>query len=957
MHKSSTASALLFRERALGRSIRVCQSLLTASVVGAAMFSGQAAFAQPEDADIEEIAITGSRIQRDGYSAPTPVSVLNSDEIDAVAPANITDFVSTLPSVQGTATASTNSGSLSNGQAGIATLNLRSLGANRTLVLLDGQRSVTSAATGLIDINTFPQALISRVEVVTGGASAAYGSDAVGGVVNFVLDREYEGLKTKYQYGETTYGDVPNHNFSITAGTGFAAGRGHALFSVELFDQKGEHTINRDWNNTGFFQMQNSLWTVAQNGINGQPERYIGSNIAPSQHTYGGLITAGPLRGTYFGTVNPATGTAATGQLVFGEVGGPWMRGGDWKLTREGHVGSQSLASDEQRQTYFGRASWDLTSAISVYGQVSMSEFEGLSYYQQTPNTGNVTIRVDNAYLPANIRSQMQSLNLASFAMGTANNGIAPAGSNNTRKVTRYVVGAEGSFEMLSRAWDWDAYYQIGQADTDELLTNTWNNARMALAQDAVQHPTTGAIVCRSTIADPSNGCVPINRMGFGGVTSAAVDYIMGPAQPYRAQELIQSVAAFNISNGELFDTWAGPVSFATGLEWRQEEISGMVDPIHNSGWLYGNYVVTDGDYTVLEGYVESIVPLASNLDFNGAVRLTDYEISGRVETWKLGFTWQPLDDVRMRVTQSRDIRAPNLSELFAAGTARTNTVNLFPSNQAAQFVENTSGNLGLTPEQADSLGVGFVVTPSFLPDVTLSVDYYKISMENNIGTVNAQNTANLCLEQGLQTFCNNLIYDGGGVLQQINLQPVNFASLEAKGIDFEATYMTTIGPGDLTVRGLVTRYIDSTSNNGINQPSNNAGTISLPGWNYRVSGAYNMGPLTLNLIARGISSTVYDTLWIECTSACPASGPDIKTINDNDIDGNYYIDASFSYDLPVSRGEAQAFVYFNNLLNTDPVLVANGPTGNNTPSAVQTNRGQFDVFGRVMRMGLRMSF
>jgi len=951
------AMSAALRECRLSRSIRIRDSLVAASLFGAALITGPSAYAQSEATDIEEINISGSRIQRDGYSAPTPVSVLNSDEINAVAPANITDFVSTLPSIQGTATASTNSGSLSNGQAGIATLNLRSLGANRTLVLLDGQRSVTSATTGLIDINTFPQALISRVEVVTGGASAAYGSDAVGGVVNFVLDREYEGLKSNYQYGETTYGDIPTQLFSLTAGKSFAEGRGHALFSVEVFDQKGEHTINRDWNDLGYFQMQNPKWTQALNGINGEPERYVGAGIGPSLHTHGGLITAGPLRGTTFGTINPATGTAAVGQLVFGEVGGPWMRGGDFELTRQGHVGSNSLASDESRQTFFGRASWELTPSTSVYGQMSVSEFQGLSYYQQTPNTGNVTIRSDNAYLPASVRTQMAGLNLSSFSMGTTNNGIAAAGSDNTRKVTRYVFGAEGSLDLFGKAWDWDGYYQYGQADTDELLTNTWNNARMALAQDAVRDPASGRIVCRSSLTSPTNGCVPINRIGLGGVTPEAVAYIMGPAQPFRAQELTQDVAAVNFSTGDLFELWAGPVSFATGLEWRKEAVGGAVDPIHNSGWLYGNYRITEGEYTVFEGYVESIVPLASNLDLNGALRWTDYELSGQVETWKLGLTWQPLEDVRVRITQSHDIRAPNLAELFAAGTARTNTVNLFPSNQAAQFVENTSGNLELTPEEADSLGVGVVYNPSFFPDLTVSADYYTISMENNIGVVNAQNTADLCLQEGQQAFCNNLIYNSANVLEGINLKPVNFASLEAKGVDFEATYMTTIGPGDLTIRGMVTRYIDSTPDNGINLPSNNAGTLALPGWTYRVSTAYNVGPMTMNLIARGFSDTVYDTLWIECTTGCPVSGVDIKTINDNDISGIYYLDASLSYDLPVSKGEAEVFVYLNNLLNTDPEPVGNGPTGNNTPAYPQTNRGQFDTFGRALRMGVRVNF
>lgn len=957
MYQSSSARRSEFRDIPLGRAVRIGNSLIAVSMAGAALLASHAAFAQPEGDAIEEVTINGSRIQRDGYSAPTPVSVLNSDEIDAVAPANITDFVSTLPSIQGTATASSNSGSLSNGQAGIASLNLRSLGANRTLVLLDGQRSVTSATTGLIDINTFPQSLISRVEVVTGGASAAYGSDAVGGVVNFVLDRNYVGFKTNYQYGETTYGDLPNHKFTLTAGSGFAGDRGHALFSAEVFDQKGKHVNDRDWNDAGYFQMQNPLWSAALNGINGEPERYVGAGIGPSLHTHGGLITSGPLRGTYFGTIDPATGTAAVGRLVYGEVAGPWMRGGDYELTREGHVGSNSLASDEERQTLFGRVSWSLAPDVTIFGQISLSEFEGLSYYQQTPNTGNVVIRTDNAYLPASVREQLIALNQTQFSMGTTNNGIPAAGSNNTRKVGRYVLGAEGGFGMLDRSWDWDAYYQKGKADTDELLVNTWNNERMALAQDAVIHPDTGSIVCRSAIANPGNGCIPINRMGFGGVTAEAVEYIMGPSQPYRAQTLEQSVAAINLSTDELFSLWAGPVSFATGLEWREEQVSGSVDPVHEAGWLYGNYKVTEGSYNVVEGYLESIVPLASNLDLNGAYRWTDYELSGQVETWKVGLSWQPLEDVRVRVTQSRDIRAPNLAELFAAGTARTNTVNLFPSNQAAQFVENTSGNLGLTPEEADSLGVGFVVNPRFLPDLRVSVDYYKISMENNIGTVSAQNTANLCLEQGVQTFCRNMIYNEAGILQGINLQPVNFSSLEAKGVDFEATYLMSIGSGDLTLRGMLTRYIDSTSNNGINIPSNDAGTQSLPGWTYRLSAGYAAGPVNVNLIARGFSDTVYNTLWIECTSDCPASGADIKTINDNDIPGAYYLDASLAYELPVSRGEAEVFLYVNNLLNTDPEPVGNGPTGNNTPAYPQTNRGQFDTFGRALRMGIRMSF
>jgi len=962
MQTPITAKFVLFRERPLSRSIRVRNSLIAASLLGATLLGSQAVLAQAESTEIEEVTISGSRIQRDGYSAPTPVSVLSSDEINAVAPANIVDFVNTLPAVQGIQTASSNSGSLSSGFAGVAGLNLRALGQSRTLVLLDGQRSVTSTATGIVDLNTFPQSLISRVEVVTGGASAAYGSDAVGGVVNFVLDREFEGVKTNYQFGETTYGDMPNHLFSFTAGTSFGDGRGHALFSTEFFTQDGILTVDRGWNDSGFFKVQNPKYSPT----NGEPWFLVGHGIGPSLYTPGGLITAGPLRGTYFGNINQTTGEATVNQLAYGETTGPWMIGGDYRVTREGHHGSNSLSSDEERKLYFGRVSWDLNSNVKVFGQLSLSQWEGFSIYQGTPNTGNVTIRADNAFLPAAIRNQLAGLGQTSFRFGTSNNGVPAAGANVTREVTRIVLGADGAFSMMDRAWDWNAYYQSGTTEADELLHGTFNFARMDAATDAIRHPTTGQIVCRSSIADAGNGCVPINRIGLGGVTQQAVDYIMGPSQPYRLQEFTQDVVAFNMSTNDLFQNWAGPVSFATGFEAREDAIAGDVDPIHTAGWLYGNFRVTDGSSKVAEAYIESIFPLSDNMELNGAYRATDYEYSGRANTWKLGLSWQPIDDIRVRITQSRDIRAPNLSELFDAGRARTNTVNLFPSMQAAQFLENTTGNLALVPEEADSLGFGFVVTPRFLPDLTMSVDYYDISMENNIGTVGAQTVADLCLEQGRQLFCNGLIFNNANVLQQINLNPINFATFESRGLDVEATYNINVGPGDLTLRAMATHYITSIDDNGVDVATDNAGSnmlgtaaggTGLPSWNWRIASTYNLESWAVNLIGRGFSSGVYDNNWIECSGNCPASTVQNRTINDNYLPGAFYLDASIAYDFNLGNAEAQALFFVQNLANKDPGAAAIGPTGNNSPSYPSTNRTLYDVFGRTMRMGLRVEF
>ncbi|MEQ1580280.1 MAG: TonB-dependent receptor [Steroidobacteraceae bacterium] len=916
--------------------------------------------------ELDAIVVTGSRIARDGYDAPTPVSVLGVEEIQAAAVASITEFVTQLPSVLGSQTAATNAGSLSNGQAGIAALNLRSLGSNRTLVLLDGQRSVTSAATGLVDVNTFPQALIQRVEIVTGGASAAYGSDAVGGVVNMILDRKYTGMKSNYEYGVTSYDDAPNQTFTLTAGAPFAGGRGHILFNSEYFTQASVDTIDRPWNKSGFFQIDNPAYTAT----NGQPLRLVSAGIGPSQMTPGGVITAGPLRGTYFSTINPATGTASTGQLVFGQSLGQWMVGGDWQYTSSNHTSSNSLIGDEDRRGLFSRVSFDVTDNVNVFAQASYNTFEGQSYYQQTPNGqgANVTIRTDNAFVPASVRTALGAA--TSFTLGTSNAGIPAAGSNNTRTVTRYVLGAEGSFSLMEKDWKWDTYYQRGTAKTDEMLINTWNNANMAAATDAIVN-SSGQVVCRNPNLvtaglQASPGCVPINRLGIGGITPEALAYIF-PSNPLRNQELTQDAAALTFSSTNLFDVPAGPVSLALGAEWRKEAIDGTVDKYYEAGWLYGNYKVTKGDYTAKEAFFETVVPIWKTLEFNGAFRATDYSVSGSVETWKAGLTFAPLDDVKFRITKSRDIRAPNLSELFASGTARTNTVNVPDgvggATRSNQFTENTTGNLGLTPEVADSIGFGVVLSPRFAPGLTFSVDYFDIDIEDAVGTINAQNTVNLCYEQGKQDLCNNLIFASGGVtvpgsvISQINIKPINFASQTNKGIDLEASYRTPVGPGNLTVRGLATHYINNITNNGVDFPTENAGTTTTPSWNYRLSTSYNIEPVTLTLTGRGFSSSVYDPSYIECTTNCPTSTAKNRTINENDIAGSFYLDFSANYSFMVGPAQAEAFFAVKNLANRDPVLVGNGPTGNNTDAYPQTVRTLYDVFGRTFRLGVRMSF
>lgn len=996
--------------------------------------TAQSIASQPDEQATEpdgftgDITVTGSRIVRDGYDAPTPVSVISTKELKAEAPANISDFVNTLPAVRGSGTSATSNGSLSNGAAGINSVNLRNLGANRTLVLFDGQRSVTSTTTGQVDVNTFPQALIERVEVVTGGASSAYGSDAVSGVVNFILDRDFTGFKTEYEYGVTTRDDGKNYKFSATGGKSFADGKGHILLSGEYFSQAGIQSIDRDWNDTGYFLANSPFYSTAVGGncraptgyvpgtpIPGcTPEFLVQSGIGTGQFTPGGLINgairANPdgtplldargnpiaasgaqlaaVRGLYFGSVNPTTGRASINQLVFGQTSGQWMIGGDTDITTQGHRGSATLLPSEKRHSAFGRLSYEFSPLIEVFGQFSYSRYNGQSYYQQTPTVG-VNIQRDNAFLPDSVRAAMVTNNLSSVQIGTSNIFLPPQGSNNTRQVFRYVAGGKGEFSVGSSDWNWDGYYQLGKTKTSELLTNAWNIARMANATDAVVAAAgnvggyaPGTIVCRINVdtnaANDDRGCVPLNRIGTNGASAAAIDYVLyNGLQPLRKQELKQEVMAINFSTNNLLDLWAGPISIAFGGEYRKESVTGSVDSLFRPNvvngvttgtWIYGNYLPTVGRYNVKEAFLEAIVPIFKGMDFNGAFRITDYSTSGSVNTWKAGLTWQAMDDIKFRGTVSRDIRAPNLSELFAPGTGRTNTVNV-PNGATVrtdQFNESTVGNPGLKPEIAKTYGAGVVLTPTFLPGFALSVDYYNIKIDGSISSLLAQTLVDQCYQQNIAAACTFISTGGGrGVvtpglpITSIEIKPTNFVTEKTSGLDIEASYRRQIGPGNMTLRALASKAFELKLNNGVTATTDAAGqnTGGLPDWTYRFTAGYDMDAgFSIQGVARGVSSGVYNNNYTVCDTDCPLSTADYRTINMNKIKGAFYFDLNASYNFDLGGSKTQLFIAVRNIFDKDPVLVGNGPTGNNTPAYAQTNRLLYDVLGRVFRMGIRLS-
>ncbi|WP_179187088.1 TonB-dependent receptor domain-containing protein [Sphingomonas sp. TZW2008] len=937
----------------------------------ATVAAAQAAPIDEPAADSDVITVTGSRIVRNGYDAPTPVTVIGLADIQASAPANVADFVNQIPSVAGSVTPSNTQRNLSGGAGGINTINLRSLGTTRTLVLLDGHRSVGSLATGTVDVNTIPQGLVKSVEVVTGGASSVYGSDAVAGVVNFILDRTYTGLKGEFGYGETTYGDDKSYRATLTGGVEFAEGRGRALLSGNYVHREGVYGAgSRGWQNRGVHLIQNPRYVAG----NGEPEYMESYQSGLNTTTGGGIITSGPLRGTYFGQ----GGTVNRYDYGAGRLNNlPWTVGGDWKLSQQ-YYGT-SIQPEEKLTSIFGRFSFDVLENLQLFTELSYNKSAQDSWGGYHTDKANVTILGDNAFIPAAVRSQ---LNGAGFTLGTWNQDIPTRESHYRREVERYLFGVEGSFDVASLAFKWDGYYQRGVMNAKEGLVSA-NRTKLGFAQDAVRLAN-GDIVCRVTRDGSTNplaaGCVPFNRMGIGVNSQAAVDYIMG--EPYGDRRLQQDVGSINFSTN-IDNPWLKPIGIAFGVESRREKISGYVPPEFASGWYSGNFVPTFGQYTVTEAYLEALLSLPLGFEFNGAARYTSYSQSGDVVTWKAGLAWQVYDDLRLRVTRSRDIRAPNLSELFQGGARNTNSIgDPWQNNTAVRYTQTVTGNLGLDPEKADTWGLGLVYRPSFIPGLGLSVDYYDIKINGAIGTLGPQEIVDRCFTGNIE-LCNRLqaILRNGTTINYgtagftnttgpgpnvteylIANSPYNFLSNRARGIDFELSYQFDLAdlsaslPGKMSFRGIATHYLEASESNGVNEPTDTVGQIGgagPPDWTYRLTLGYALDNFSMQVIGRGISAGVYNNEWVECRTSCPASNTINRTIADNRLDGAFYVDTYFAYDLPVGKVKSQLYFRVANLFNRDPAPVGKGPSDTSNVD-LGINQTFYDYLGRTFRLGIR---
>jgi len=954
------------------RQARINSVFRTSSWIAVAGLLAQPALAQDsatpqvEDGPEEQaIVITGSRLSTSGFNAPTPVTVMGAEDIARQGAPNISEVLNQVPAFRAQSTPATSG--IFGSNLGASTADLRGLGANRTLVLIDGRRVVASTVQGgsftpanTVDLNTVPTSLLARTEVVTGGASAAYGSDAVAGVVHLILDTRLQGVRGSIQYGQTDSGDGEETSASLAFGTSFAGGRGHFIIGGDYSDNKGTgDCYTRDWCAQSY-----GTFTNPNHETNGQPAAILAPNVRTAVATSNGIITSGPLQGLEFA---PDGTTFQHDYGIFYGAGINQIGGGD---ARNPFFDFFSMSAPVRRYSTLAHVDYELTDNITAFVEASYANVRATQLGAQVRDLGSITIERDNAYLPDSVAAAMDANDLTSFSFGRIGNDLGPTRLRVERETYRFVGGFDGE---LGGSWKWGAYYQYGRTNYHQRSANNRINDNYRRAVDAVEGPN-GSVICRSTLTDPTNGCMPLNLFGENNFSEAAKAYSFGTAT--QDTRLTQQVIAAQIS-GDLFETWAGPVSVAFGGEYREDSAHGEADPISAALRFYTSAGAgINGDMNVKEGFFEVGVPLARDLpfayslDLNGAVRVTDYSVSGSVTSWKVGATWEPDPQVRLRVTRSRDIRAPNIFELYAPQSTSFQTV--FDPERDGAYVLPLSilgGNADLEPEIANTLTVGGVLSPRFwgLDGLRLSVDYYDIKLDGAIATLGSQIIVNLCSD-GFTALCSNVVRgpdmtDGetgeiiAGDLISITNTNQNVNRLITRGMDFEVMYRMPLGNGNFTIRSLATHMIELTtidaSGTAINRAGQNGSPTSapsgVPDWQVNTSFRYDTGPFSGELQARYISAGTIDNTKIGPHQPGYSNTLD-NSVNINRVPAYWYFNVNAQYDL-ISDGDrkVQLFGVINNLGNRTPPVAPSsfGPT----------NNVLYDVLGRTYRVGIRVSY
>lgn len=973
-------------------------ALATSVVV---LVNADTAFAQDDTRQwtVEEITVTGSRIRRTtDFDTPNPTTVVNSDFLKNLGIVNIGEAVKQLPANLSNNSPTTTGNA--NFFAGSTIANLRGLNpffGSRTLNLVNNRRFVPTNQGDGVDLNFIPQILIERLDVVTGGASAAYGSGAISGVNNVFLNRTLQGGKVEVDYSQTEEGDGDDMHAAFAYGDSVFDGRGHFVVGYEHQDSEAVGCIRvRGWCAEGIGFYQNPA---------APPGFILGRNIRENQISTTGVW----LNGAPGATSTVQSNATGDGVVPFaigqGATGSPFnvVVGGDGRSIYE----ETNLRAPVKRNVATGVFTLDVSDTVSMNVDVSYGKVETTNITEAL-DANFMQINPDNAYI----------LNVPDFVAAQAAGQISSGGpaffnkdwtsqadsrTTFTTEVKRGALGFDGQFGDSS--WTWDAYYQYGKTDRTQFVNDNRHLIAYNLAIDAVIGPG-GEIMCRVTrdgvpvdaTYDPriAQGCVPLNPFGAGPISQAAHDYAFGFLRETLDYE--QQVAAFNVS-GDLFAGFgAGAVQAASGVEYRVEKgvnlaAQGIPDYTRTDYLIqYGESFA--GDVDVIEGFIEVNLPLlrdapaAKVLEWNAAVRQSQYKNQGKlgttrekrthdITTWKLSTFWDPIEVLRLRGSLSRDSRAANFRELYY-GQKISAGGNFGFCGPAGSMTDpcnySLEGNVNLDPEKADTVTAGLVIKPQgLLAGLQLAADYFRIKISGAISQANTRRVLDGCQISGLPEFCALLTPDVAGDFSSIrDLRAVAFngSSYKYEGVDFSASYQISLGAQDLNLRLLATKMLEQSF-----QPTPGGSFVDISGQTgtsnsfladnqpaadliANLSATYTRGAGTLTGQVRFISDGKMN--WRGVTPSdpgypsTPAGG---ATMNRNDVASYavFSLSGAYTFENISSLSTIQLFAVVSNLFDRDPPIA----TGTGLGDAVNggTNAIFFDTVGRTYRTGVRLSF
>lgn len=782
----------------------------------------------------EKIIVTGSRIKRDSFSIPTPLVTMNRDAILDTGLTNLSDIlVDNMPALSESIGNTTSQSSVS--ATGLSTVQLRDLGANRTLTLIDGRRVVSNSYSGnYVSLNTIPSGMVERVEIISGGASATYGADAVAGVVNIITQSKKEGFDFKANTGETTDGGGKEFTLDLNYGTSFADDRGYAYFSANW---------DRDFGMTFYDRKRAQI----EDSYDYDPDRMCNvMQTANGDQCMRDITQAdwvsksdGIPSGVFLENGNNDTQFWYDGQTLRD----------DWKGNEEiyGINSNQYVMLDVPSDNFSTalKIDFDLTDDVMLYAQVQYSdsgsfnnkspedEYEGAFVPRYDPVTGDPLsdvapgyIPIDNPYVPQEILDANPYKDRIYWDRRFSE--VGNISTDNTRKTIRSWAGLQGT--LFNGEWDWDVSASYGRFTQHQVRSNELNTVKLSQALQA-EELADGTIQCIDEAARAA-GCVPINLFGEGSITDDMAAWIR--TNPVIDTEIKQYGVVGYIA-GDLFELPAGSVSAVFGGEYRKDSQDLKTSDDMKSGGITFNYVPNFyGEVEVYEAFAELAIPLlkdaplAKNLSAETSLRLANYSMENvnTVASYKLGIFWEPIEGYAFRANYARAQRAPTITELMSPprgdydsyddicdGLTATSTK---PGHDncrkeptlAAQLAadpdfefndENNSyspgaGNENLKEETADTYTFGITVAPAFLDNFNLAVDYYDIAIVDAISQISNENIMRECYDSEVawgaeNTFCNDITRNNEGNIIKILQRQYNLDELTARGYDVVAQY------------------------------------------------------------------------------------------------------------------------------------------------------------------------